>query len=131
MVVRYCPQCGHEFPDGIQNCPDCKVNLADRLPPLSQRETEITGLRQNDPPVLAAKAPNEPIAVMWQGILENEGIRSVIQPAELKAAMYVPSLLAPCKLYVLASQADRAKEVLDPFINEQPDTNMESQAEPD
>ena len=88
-------------------------------------------MTQNDPLVLAAKAPNEPIAVMWQGILENEGIRSVVIPHDLKAAMYVPSMLAPCKLYVLASQADQAKEILDSFINEQPDTVIESQAEPE
>jgi hypothetical protein len=86
-----------------------------------------SGMAQNDSLVMVAKAPNEPIAVMWQGILENEGIRSVVIPHDLKAAMYVPSMLAPCKLYVLASQADRAKEILDPFINEQPDATTENQ----
>jgi len=129
MVVRYCPQCGREFPENIQICPDCKASLAERLPPFSQREAEFTGKRQNEPPVLAATAPNEPIAVMWQGILENEGIRSVVIPHDLKAAMYVPSMLAPCKLYVLASQADQAKEILAPFINEKPDVATESQPE--
>ena len=74
--------------------------------------------QRENPIVLAATAPNEPLAMMWVGILENEGIRSVIKSRDLKAAMYVPSLLSMCGIYVLASQADRAKEVLEPFLNE-------------
>jgi hypothetical protein len=87
--------------------------------------------KSSDPLVMIAKAPNEPIAIMWQGILENEGIRSVIKPHDLKAAMYVPSMIAPSKLYVLASQADQAKEILAPFINEQPDVATENPPELD
>jgi hypothetical protein len=66
--------------------------------------------------VLAATAPNEPVASMWAGILENEGIHSVLRPQELTAAMYVPSALAPCRVFVLSSQAEKAKEVLQPFV---------------
>lgn len=84
-----------------------------------------------DPLVLVVKAPNEPIAVMWQGILENEGIHSVVNSQDMKAAMYVLPLITSCQIYVLASQAGQAKEILAPFINEQPDTATESQTEPD
>jgi hypothetical protein len=72
-----------------------------------------------DPLVLVATAPNEPLASMWAGILENEGIHSVIRGQELTAAMYVPSGLTPCRVFVLSSQADKAKEVLKPFLEDE------------
>ncbi len=72
--------------------------------------------RTDDPLVLVATAPNEPVAGMWAGILENEGIRSVTKGRDLRAAQYVPSLVSACDIYVLASQAERAKEVLVPFM---------------
>jgi hypothetical protein len=80
----------------------------------------------NEPLALVTKAPNEPVAVMWQGILENEGIPSVIKPQDLKAAMYVPSLIAACDIYVLAAQSGRAREILEPFIREQPDASPDN-----
>jgi hypothetical protein len=64
-----------------------------------------------------AIAPNEPIAKMWQEILEEEGIHSLIKSADLTASMYVPTGLFQCKIYVLASQAEKAKTILLPFIN--------------
>ncbi len=72
-----------------------------------------------DPLVLAATAPNEPTAMMWAGILENEGIRSVVKGQELTAAMYLPSAFGPCRIFVLSSQADKAKEVLEPFLHDE------------
>jgi hypothetical protein len=79
--------------------------------------------QREEPLVLVATAPNEPLAMLWVGILENEGIRSVIKSHDLKAAMYVPSLLSMSGIYVLASQADHAKEVLEPFLNETEETS--------
>ena len=72
-----------------------------------------------DPLVVVATAPNEPVAGMWAGILENEGIHSVVKGQELTAAMYVPSSFAMCRILVLASQADKAKEILRPFLEEE------------
>ena len=72
-----------------------------------------------DPLVLVATAPNEPTAMLWSGILENEGIHSVVKGQELTAAMYVPSSFAMCRILVLASQADKAKEILKPFLEEE------------
>ncbi len=88
-------------------------------------------MKHNEPLALVAKAPNEPVAVMWQGILENEGIRSVIKPQDLKAAMYVPSLIASCEIYVLEEQSERAREILEPFIQEQPDASPDNPPVPE
>ena len=51
--------------------------------------------------------------MMWAEILENEGIHSLTKGGRLMASMYTPSLLAPCEIHVLASQAEKAKEILD------------------
>jgi hypothetical protein len=72
--------------------------------------------RSTEPLVHIATAPNEPIAQMWQEILEEEGIHSILKGAELTAAMYVPSGLFQCKIYVLASDAEKAKNLLTPFV---------------
>ncbi|MDD5038689.1 MAG: DUF2007 domain-containing protein [Dehalococcoidales bacterium] len=67
--------------------------------------------------VLVATAPNEPIARMWAGILENEGIHSLIQHHGMRSAQYASPLFSQCKIYVLASQAEKAKEILAPSLN--------------
>lgn len=73
---------------------------------------------KNEPLVLIATAPNEPIAVMWAGILENEGIRSYMKGDDLKATMYIPPVSSMYRIYVLASQAEAASEVLKPFLEQ-------------
>jgi len=69
------------------------------------------------------RAPNEPIAQMWAGILENEGIHSVIKCQELTAAMYISSSASPCDIFVLSEQSETAKEILQAFIEESEETN--------
>jgi hypothetical protein len=71
-----------------------------------------------DPLVQVATAPNEPLAMMWQEILENEGIHSLIKSGELKASMYTPSLLSHCEIHVLSSRAKEAREILAPFLQD-------------
>jgi hypothetical protein len=73
--------------------------------------------RTAEPLVNIATAPNEPIAFMWQEILEEEGIHSTLRTSDLTASMYAPSGLFQCKVYVLASQAEKAKNILLPLID--------------
>ncbi|GAI73249.1 unnamed protein product, partial [marine sediment metagenome] len=70
--MPYCPKCGDEFQNWVQVCPDCSVALVDKLsePPPSEPKAKV----REDPLVYIATAPNEPLAMMWAGILENEGI---------------------------------------------------------
>ena len=105
----------------MQVCPDCGTALVDSRPPASQppSEPKRKGKQPRDPLVLVATAPNEAVATMWAGIMENEGIHSVIKGHELTAAMYVPSSLAPHEIRVLASQAEKAREILRPFLEEE------------
>jgi hypothetical protein len=63
-----------------------------------------------------ATAPNEPIARMWAEILEDNNIHSLLKGGELGAAMYIPQLQLEYQIYVLASEAERAREIIGPFL---------------
>ena len=107
--MPYCPKCYDEFQDWVEVCPDCKIALVEKLPVQPKRE------EMDEPLVYIATAPNEPLAMMWTGILENEGIHSLVKSRDLRAAMYVPSLLSHCEIHVLASQAEKARRILESF----------------
>jgi hypothetical protein len=70
----------------------------------------------DEPLVYVATAPNEAVANMWSGILEEQGIRCVLKGANLRAAMYYFTYNMTCQIHVSASQAERAKEILAPFL---------------
>jgi hypothetical protein len=57
------------------------------------------------------------VASMWAGILEEHGIRCLLKSANLRAAMYAFTYNMTCQIHVLASQADRAREILGPWLN--------------
>jgi hypothetical protein len=115
MPYRYCPGCGGEFQKWVQVCPVCGAALVDELPKQPPSASKARTPGREDPLVFIASAPNEPLAMMWAGILENKGIRCVVKSRDLKAAMYVPSLLSISEIHVLGSEAERARQVLAPF----------------
>ena len=108
--MPYCPQCRDEFQDWVKVCPDCKVALVVELPPHPEHE------EMDEPLAHIATAPNESVANMWSGILEENGIRSVLKDVNLRAAMYHFTYNMTCQIHVLASQAERAREMLAPFL---------------
>jgi hypothetical protein len=67
--------------------------------------------------VRIAIAPNEMIANMWSGILKDHGINCLLKGNALKIAMYSLPFDQPCEIHVLASVAERAKEIIAPFIS--------------
>jgi hypothetical protein len=110
MKMPYCPECRDEFQDWVSTCPDCKVALVEQLS--VQHKDEKT----DEPLVHIATAPNESVASMWSGILEEHGIHCLLKSANLRAAMYAFTYNMTCQIHVLASQAERAKEILSPFL---------------
>ena len=108
--MPYCPECRDEFQDWVKVCPDCKVDLVGELP-LPPKYEEI-----DESLVYVATAPNESAANMWSGILEEQGIRCVLKSANLRAAVYYFLYNMTCQIHVLASQAERTKEILAPFL---------------
>jgi hypothetical protein len=110
--MPYCPKCREEYQDWVKVCPDCNVALVDKLPELPERKIS------KEPIVHIATAPNEMVANMWSEILEENGIHCLLQGGELQAAMYASPLAVPYKIYVLESEAEKAKEVLEPFLED-------------
>ena len=116
--MPYCPECCDELQEWVKICPDCGVALVDKLPEPPTSKLKPKAKSGEDPLVHIATAPNEPLAIMWTEILENEGIHSLMKSRDLRAAMYMPSLLSHCVIHVLASQAEKAKQILAPFLED-------------
>jgi hypothetical protein len=73
----------------------------------------------DDPTVYLATAPGEPVARMWQDILKQEGIIAMVKwEKDAVGQPYVSDFAAVHQLYVLESQLDRAKAVLEPYVEE-------------
>ncbi|MHC1578867.1 MAG: putative signal transducing protein [Dehalococcoidia bacterium] len=108
--MPYCPKCRDEFQHWVRVCPDCEAALVEQLPVQSKRE------ETDEPLVYIATALNESVASMWSGILEEHGIHCLLKSANLRAAMYAFTYNMTCRIHVLASEAERAKEMLSPFL---------------
>ena len=103
-----CPECHHESQDGVDVCPNCGAHLIPG-PPAADGAGQGRG---HEPLEHIATAPDEVLASLWKGILEEEGIRSLIKRSDLAAAMYVFPGNTECEIHVLASEAQRAREIL-------------------
>ena len=115
--MPFCPQCRDEFQDWVQVCPDCGEVLLDELPALPEPQPEDDRVRQelsDEPLVHIATAPSVSIAKMWAGILEQEGIPSLTKGGSL----YLFPLDSCCEIHVLASQAEKARQILTPFLED-------------
>ena len=66
----------------------------------------------DDPLVKVATAPNQMIASMWTGWLEEEGIHSLVKSGGSGPA-YFGTMINEHFIYVLARDAARAREILD------------------
>ncbi len=105
--MPFCPNCRDEFEDWVEICPDCRVALVDELTPLPPKPEILV-----DPIIHIGTAPNEPIANMWAGILEDNGIKCLIKQANLRAAMYSLLINHYCTIHVNKSSALRARRIL-------------------
>jgi hypothetical protein len=66
--------------------------------------------------VQVAVAPNEIVANIWKDVLEENGIRPLLQGINLVESMYTAPITLRYRVMVLSSDADKAREVLTPFI---------------
>jgi hypothetical protein len=107
--MPFCPKCRDEFQDWVKVCPDCKVALVDKLKDIPKT------VFQDEPLVHIATAPNEAVAGMWAGILENNGISCVLKSDNLRSAYYFLLTNHYFTIHVLDSKALQAKEILSPL----------------
>ena len=71
--MKYCPDCGRAYEDAIAACPRCRVVLGDEPP-----HAEGPGA-----PVVVHRVPDAASGALLCGVLESEGIRTVLRPATL------------------------------------------------
>jgi hypothetical protein len=75
--------------------------------------------KNKEPLVCVATAPNEIVANMWKGILEENGINSMLKSVSfMESAQYTRNVF-PYQIYVLPEEAEKAKEILTPFLDEE------------
>jgi hypothetical protein len=114
--MPYCPKCRDEFQDWVIVCPDCGVTLTSYLPDIPEHRPELD--KGDEPLVHVATAPNEVVANMWADILKQEGIHSLVKNGMARLiGMFLP-LNDACEIHVLASQAERARQILASFLKE-------------
>lgn len=62
--------------------------------------------------VYLATAPNEPIARMWEQVLQDEGIRTLVQPLGTGIGGWGSAATLEHELAVRASDVDRARLII-------------------
>ena len=107
--MPFCPECRDEFEDWVTICPDCKVPLAPEL------EDDIPPIFPGAALVHVATAPNEAVAGMWAGILDSNGIPSVLKSDNFRAAQYSMPQNQFVAIHVLEPFSEAAKRLLVPF----------------
>jgi hypothetical protein len=107
--MPFCPECRDEFEDWVTICPDCKVALVPEL------EDDIPSVFLSASLVRVATAPNEAVAGMWDGILESNGIPSVLKGANFRAAQYSMPQNQFVTIHVLEPMSEMAARLLRPL----------------
>jgi RNA polymerase subunit RPABC4/transcription elongation factor Spt4 len=109
--MPYCPECGYEYEDGIKACPDCDVELVDKL-----SEEHFDGDMVD---VFTSFSSAE--AGMVKELLFNEGIFSAISN-ELGSVLLgsTASGAGEMKVFVSESDAEDARELIVDYIEGDP-----------
>jgi hypothetical protein len=107
--MPYCPKCRDEFQDWVKTCPDCRVALVAELPDSSRSAKRG---KASDSLVHIADAPNGTVAQMWAGLLKANQIQCLVKGGDFRAEMNAHSPFLPSGIYVTASEARRAREIL-------------------
>jgi Putative prokaryotic signal transducing protein len=115
--MPYCPKCREEFQAWVKTCPDCRIALVTELPVESSPATGTASARKSagghEPLVHIADAPNGTVAEMWAGLLKVNQIQCLVKGGNFRAEMNAHSPFLPSGIYVIASEAQRAREILD------------------
>ena len=73
--------------------------------------------KHNDQLIKVAKAPNEPLALMWKEALERAGISAMVRATGGGLASYLGTEI-PYDLYVLSEDEERAREILEEIMGD-------------
>ena len=76
--MRWCPECGAEYPHEVVACRDCRAVLVDEPPD------------QAAEPVVVHKVPDVVAGALLVGLLEHQGIEATLRSTELPGYPSVP-----------------------------------------
>jgi hypothetical protein len=107
--MKFCPECGRVFEDAIAACPRCRAVLSAEPPDLDESGS----------PVVVHRVPDAASGALLCGVLESEGIRTVLRPATLPAYGTVRRDWTTThwgEILVRASDADEARATIADYL---------------
>jgi hypothetical protein len=109
--MPFCPKCRDEFQDWVKVCPDCGVELVEKLEPLPERVRPASPPPLNLVTVATFSYPAE--AYLASAKLESEGIQSTVADDYIVTIYWMLSnAIGGVKLQVREEDAETAAEVL-------------------
>jgi hypothetical protein len=108
--MAFCPNCEAEYREGITVCPDCSVELVEKLTP----ENKVHDTGEGEPvPLQSFKTGTE--AEMVRELLENNGIRSFVEGGNFAV---IPSSFSQ-EVVVMVDERDltRAIEIYEAYFD--------------
>ena len=112
----WCPHCKAEYIQGIYRCPECDVDLVDRLP--DKEEKQI--IDKDAEFVEIMNTYDAGVLTVVKSILDDVGIPYFIKGEH---SVYVFSHIYPAWVLVVKQEAEKAKQLLKDLIqDENPDT---------
>ena len=107
--MKFCPECGRGFEDAIAACPRCRMVLGDEPP-----DREAGGS-----PTVVHRVPDAASGALLCGVLEGEGIRTVLRPATLPGYGTVRRDWTTThwgEILVRAGDADEARAIIADYL---------------
>jgi len=108
--MPFCPKCRGEFQDWVKICPDCKLELVEKLPSLPE---SVNDKLSNENLVTIARFSHPEEAYLASAKLESEGIWSFLADEHTVTADWLVSYaIGGVRLQVKESDAADARRIL-------------------